>query len=92
MYKSMIHKIGLLLLAAVTAFSLSACTQQFTQETGNIQQGGFIKLAPGAYDSADTAVVISKQEKQINSAQKKIKKAQKVEKAQTEKLQKLNLA
>ena len=60
----MIHKIGLLLLAAVTAFSLSACTQQFTQETGNIQQGGFIKLAPGAYDSADTAVVISKQEKQ----------------------------
>ena len=27
-------------------------------------QGGFIKIAPGAYDSADTAIVLAKQEKQ----------------------------
>ena len=45
-----------------------------------------------AKQAKELAKKLSKQEKQINSAQKKIKKAQKVEKAQTEKLQKLNLA
>lgn len=61
MYKSMIHKITILVSIMMCIFTLAACSQpqeQVKQET----QGGFVKIAPGAYDSADTALVIAKQE------------------------------
>ena len=43
---------------------LAACVSPKVEETDSQPQTGFVKIAPGAYDSADTAIVIAKQEKQ----------------------------
>ena len=64
MYKSRLHKVTFLICSVLCAFALTACAAPEVQETVQEQQGGFIKIAPGAYDSADTALVIAKQEKQ----------------------------
>ena len=44
-------------------FLMTACGTS-VQEAVQQEKGGFIKIAPGAYDSADQAIVISKQESQ----------------------------
>ena len=46
----------------IVMLMLGACSQP-KEAVKEEPQGGFIKIAPGAYDSADTAVVIAKQEK-----------------------------
>lgn len=46
----------------ICVLALTACNQS-EQPKKEEAQGGFVKIAPGAYDSADTAVVLSKQEK-----------------------------
>lgn len=43
---------------------LAACMIPKVEEADSQPQTGFVKIAPGAYDSADTAIVIAKQEKQ----------------------------
>ena len=43
---------------------LAACMNPKVEKTDSQAQVGFVKIAPGAYDSADTAIVIAKQEKQ----------------------------
>ena len=43
---------------------LVACVSPKVEKTDSQPQTGFVKIAPGAYDSADTAIVIAKQEKQ----------------------------
>lgn len=63
MYKSRLHKLTIVMSMVLCMFALAACSQPEVQETVQ-EQGGFIKIAPGAYDSADTAIVIAKQEKQ----------------------------
>ena len=63
MYKSRLHKFTIMVCSLLCMFALAACGQPEVQETVQ-EQGGFIKIAPGAYDSADTAIVIAKQEKQ----------------------------
>ena len=62
MYKSRLHKITIMICSLLCIFVLTSCEQPKIQET--VQQGGFTKIAPGAYDSADTAIVIAKQERQ----------------------------
>ena len=64
MYKSSLHKFTIIICSILCMFALVACSQTEVQETTQEQQGGFIKIAPGAYDSADTAIVIAKKEKQ----------------------------
>ena len=63
MYKSRLHKFTGMLCGFFCMFALIACTPQEAQKPVQ-EQGGFVKIAPGAYDSADTAIVIEKQEKQ----------------------------
>lgn len=63
MYKRRLHKFFIAICSICFLFFLAACSQPKVQKTVQ-EQGGFIKLAPGAYDSADTAIVIGKQEKQ----------------------------
>ena len=62
MYKSRLHKCIKLACILVVMFLLGACggPKEVAKEE---PQGGFVKIAPGAYDSADTAVVVAKQEK-----------------------------
>ena len=62
MYKSRLHKCMKLACILVVMFLLGACSQP-KEVAKEEPQGGFVKIAPGAYDSADTAVVIAKQEK-----------------------------
>ncbi len=62
MYKSRLHKCISLIGILVVMLVLGACSQP-SEAVKEEPQGGFIKVAPGAYDSADTAVVIAKQEK-----------------------------
>ena len=62
MYKSRLHKCIKLACILVVMFLLGACSQP-KEVAKEEPQGGFVKIAPGAYDSADTAVVIAKQEK-----------------------------
>lgn len=64
MYKSRLHKFTLMLCSAICMLAVTACSPQEVQKEPVQEQGGFIKIAPGAYDSADTAIVIAKQEKQ----------------------------
>lgn len=46
-------------------FVLTGCGKKEQEVISQPQsQGGFVKIAPGAYDSADTAIVLTKQEKQ----------------------------
>ena len=63
MYKSRLHKFTIIICSILCMLVLAACSQSETQKPVQ-EQGGFIKIAPGAYDSADTAIVIAKQEKQ----------------------------
>ncbi len=63
MYKSRLHKLGVTICSILCMLVLAACSQSKVQESVQ-EQGGFIKIAPGAYDSIDTAIVIDKQEKQ----------------------------
>ena len=67
MYKSRLHKCIKLACILVVMFLLGACSQP-KEVAKEEPQGGFVKIAPGAYDSADTAVVIAKQEKQKKKA------------------------
>ena len=62
MYQSILHKIKIVGSMMICMFALVACSQPQKIPEQEIQ-GGFVKIAPGAYDSADTAVVLSKQEK-----------------------------
>lgn len=62
MYKIKLHKIGIIACMIMFILGLSACSQP-QQPKIEESQGGFVKIAPGAYDSADTAIVLSKQEK-----------------------------
>lgn len=64
MYKSRLHKITIVLCFVLCMFAIAACDTKQEQKLPAEEQGGFIKIAPGAYDSADTAIVIAKQEKQ----------------------------
>lgn len=64
MYKSRLHKITIVLCFVLCMFAIAACDTKQEQKLLAEEQGGFIKIAPGAYDSADTAIVIAKQEKQ----------------------------
>ena len=43
---------------------LTACMSSKVEKVDSQPQTGFVKIAPGAYDSADTAIVIAKNEKQ----------------------------
>lgn len=63
MYKSRLHKFTIILCSILCVATLAACGKQEVHQPVQ-QQGGFVKIAPGAYDSADTAIVIAKQEKQ----------------------------
>lgn len=74
MYKKRLHKFTIIVCSFFCMLILASCEQPKVEET--VQQGGFIKIAPGAYDSEDTAIVVAKQEKQkkitfLNLAKKK---------------------
>ena len=62
MYKSRIHRITILISIILGLTVITACSQPEVSQPE--QQGGFVKIAPGAYDSADTAIVTDKLEKQ----------------------------
>lgn len=62
MYKSRLHKFTILVSIFLCMCVLTGCGGK-VQETPPQPQGGFIKIAPGAYDSADTAIVVAKHEK-----------------------------
>ena len=62
MYKSRLHKCMKLACIFIVMFLLGACGEP-KEVVEEEPQGGFVKIAPGAYDSADTAVVVAKQEK-----------------------------
>lgn len=65
MYKSKLHKFTIIGCMLLCFFMLYGCDQKVQETNQQSQsQGGFVKIAPGAYDSADTAIVLSKQEKQ----------------------------
>ena len=64
MYKSRLHKITIIFCIFLYMAMLAACVSPKMEETVSQPQTGFVKIAPGAYDSADTAIVIAKQEKQ----------------------------
>ena len=64
MYKSKLHRAVIIISFILGMSAIVGCSQNKPSEPAQEQQGGFIKIAPGAYDSADTAIVISKQEKQ----------------------------
>ena len=64
MYKSKLHK-AVIIISLILAMSvITGCSKEAPSQPEQQTQGGFVKIAPGAYDSADTAIVISKQEKQ----------------------------
>lgn len=62
MYKSKLYKITILLSVMIGMFALMGCVPSSTTQPVP-EQGGFKKIAPGAYDSADTAIVMAKDEK-----------------------------
>lgn len=64
MYKSKLHKAVIIISLLLAMTVIAGCGQEETFKPEQEQQGGFVKIAPGAYDSGDTAIVISKQEKQ----------------------------
>ena len=63
MLKRFIHKGIIFIGIFIYMFSLSACNV-VEQEVVQKETGGFIKIAPGAYDSADKAIVVAKEESQ----------------------------
>ena len=64
MYKSRLHKITIIICSFLCMAVFAACANPKAEETAGQPQTGFVKIAPGAYDSADTAIVIAKEEKQ----------------------------
>ena len=62
MYKSRLHKVTIIGCILLFVFMLVGCGSK-VPEAKPQPQGGFIKIAPGAYDSADTAIVVAKHEK-----------------------------
>lgn len=64
MYKSKLHRVVIIISLILIMSALMGCSQETVSQPVQQQQGGFVKIAPGAYDSADTAIVISKQEKE----------------------------
>ena len=66
MYKDKLHRISKIIGLVLGMLVMTACSQPTVSQPVQ-EQGGFVKIAPGAYDSADTAIVVEKQE-----AQKKI--------------------
>ena len=65
MYKSKLHKFTIIGCMFLCFFVLTGCGKKEQEVISQPQsQGGFVKIAPGAYDSADTAIVLTKQEKQ----------------------------
>lgn len=65
MYKSKLHKFTVIGCMLLCFLALAGCGTKKQEATTQSQpQGGFVKIAPGAYDSADTAIVVVKQEKQ----------------------------
>lgn len=62
MYKSRLHRFMIFISMVIGMSVMSACSQPVVSEP--VEQGGFVKIAPGAYDSVDTAIVVAKQEKQ----------------------------
>lgn len=63
MKKTGLQKIVLLIGIFTCIFSLTACSES-KETVVQEETGGFIKIAPGAYDSGDKAIVIAKQESQ----------------------------
>lgn len=63
MYKSRLHRITIMMGLVLGMCIIAACGQSKVSPVEK-PQGGFVKIAPGAYDSQDTAVVISKQEEE----------------------------
>ena len=76
MYKSRLHKITIIIGIILSLSAMTACSQPQGSEPVQ-EQGGFIKIAPGAYDSADTAIVVGKQEKQKKITLLNLKKQKK---------------
>ena len=66
MYKDKLHRISIIIGLVLGILVMTACSQPTVSQPVQ-EQGGFVKIAPGAYDSVDTAIVVEKQE-----AQKKI--------------------
>ena len=65
MYKSRLHKCTIIGCLILCMLMLGGCGKNVLDSKPRSQsQSPVIKIAPGAYDSADTAIVISKQEKQ----------------------------
>lgn len=64
MYKSELYRIVVGCCCILCLLALPACAGNNLQETASEEQGGFVKIAPGAYDSADTAIVTAKSEKE----------------------------
>lgn len=65
MYKSKLHRCTIIGCLVLCMLLLGGCSKNVFNATSQSQsQSPVVKIAPGAYDSADTAIVISKQEKQ----------------------------
>lgn len=65
MYKSKLHKFTIIGCMFLCILALAGCDKKVQETKPQPQvQSGFVKIAPGAYDSADTAIVLGKQEKQ----------------------------
>lgn len=65
MHKGILQKAKVLLLFLIFIFALTGCQKETPVLSENTQsKGGFIKLASGAYDCADTAIVMKKLEKE----------------------------
>ena len=78
MYKSRLHKSIKILCLFLCMAVLAACVSPKAEETASRPQTGLVKIAPGAYDSADTAIVIAKQEKQKENYLFKFEKEKKL--------------
>ena len=63
MYKSKLHRITIIIGLILGLCGITACSKTAPSQPV-VQQGGFVKIAPGAYDSIDTAVVIAKKEEE----------------------------
>lgn len=63
MYKSKLHRITIIIGLILGLCGITACSKPASSQPV-VQQGGFVKIAPGAYDSIDTAVVIAKKEEE----------------------------
>lgn len=62
MHKGGRKRITILLLVFLCSLSLFGCSKLKEEQTVLQEEGGFITLAPGAYDSADSAILMEKKE------------------------------